>query len=90
MQLTGPDNYFLRQHFKHCLQVHLLHGDITHDYPQNVVMRALEDLGLWNREDEEVPLDDSRWNTELSKEILECHLLLQLRSGYESPSEDEI
>jgi len=90
VQSTGPDNYFLREHFKHCLRVHLLHGDITDDYPQSVVMGAIKSLGLWNHEDEEVPFNDPRWNTELSKEILECHLLLQLsRCGYESPSGDD-
>ena len=77
MQLTGPDDYFLREHFKHCLRVHLLHGDIHDDYPQEVIVQALTDLGLWDREDVEAPLGDPRWNTELAKEILEVHLRLQ-------------
>ena len=88
VQLTDLDDYSLREHFRHCLRVHLLHGDVTIDYPQPVVTKTLADLGLWERDDEEVPLDDPRWNSELGKEILECHLLLQLeRSGYGSRSE---
>jgi hypothetical protein len=90
VQLTGPDDCFLREHFTHCLRVHLLHGEITEDYPQEVVMRAVEDLGLWERDDEEAPFDDPLWHTELGKEILECHLRMKLgRSGYESLSEDD-
>jgi len=66
------------------------YGDITVDYPQHVVTKALADLGVWERDDE-APLDDSRWNSGLGKEILECHLLLQFeRSGYGSRSKDDI
>jgi hypothetical protein len=91
VQLTGLDDYFLREHFRHCLRVHLLHGDIIVDYPQHVVTKALADLGLWERDDEEAPLDDPRWNSELGKEILECHFLLQFeRSGYGSQSKDDV
>ena len=36
------------------------------------------------------PFDDPRWNTELGKEILECHLRMQLeRSGYDSSDDDD-
>jgi len=89
-QPTGPDDCFLREHFRHCLRVHLLHGDIHEDYPQEVVVKALADLGLWERDDVEAPFDDPRWNTELGKEILECHLRMQLeRCGYDSSDDDD-
>jgi len=90
IHFTGPDDYFLRKHFKHCLRVHLLRGDIGEDYSQNAVRSALSELGLWEPDDEAVPFDDPRWTTELGKEILECHLLSQFeRSDYESQSEDD-
>lgn len=67
MQLTCPDDYFLHEHFKHCLRVHLLHGEINDDYPPEVIIKALRELGLWEEDDEEAPLDDPRWSTELGK-----------------------
>ncbi|KIM47243.1 hypothetical protein M413DRAFT_23471 [Hebeloma cylindrosporum] len=78
VQLFGADDYFLREHFKHCLRFHMLHGDIHVDYPQGVIVQALTDLGLWERDDEEAPLSDPRWNTELGKAIFACHTLQQL------------
>ena len=87
--LTGPDDCFLREHFMHCLRVHLLHGDISEDYPADVVLRAVEDLGLWNKDDEEVAFDDPRWSTVLGKEIFESHMLLKFGGGDESPSDDD-
>jgi hypothetical protein len=88
VQLTGPDDCFLREHFEHSLRAHLLHGDIFEDYPLEDVVRAVDDLGLWERDDEEAPFDDPRWNTELGKEILECQMRLKF-AGYESPSDSE-
>ncbi|KIM47263.1 hypothetical protein M413DRAFT_23487 [Hebeloma cylindrosporum] len=46
VHFAGPGDYFLREHFKHCLRVHLLHGDTTEDYPQPVILKALAHLGL--------------------------------------------
>ena len=87
MELTGPSDYFLSEHFKHCLRVHLVGGDIHEDYSSDVIVKTLEDLGLsnWEDEDEVVPINDSRWDTELGKEILESHMRSKLSmDGYES------
>ena len=87
VELSGPSDYFLREHFKHCLRVHLLNGDIHDDYPRDVITKTLEDLGLsnWQDEGDEVPIDDPRWDTELGREILNSHMRSKLSmDGYES------
>ncbi|KDR65935.1 hypothetical protein GALMADRAFT_1215360 [Galerina marginata CBS 339.88] len=81
VELIGPDDYFLREHFKHCLRVHLLHGDIGADYPRDDIVQALTDLGLWEKDDRAVPFADPRWQTELGKEIFAAHFRHQADSG---------
>jgi len=79
----GP--VFLHEHFKHRLRVHLLHSEITDDHPSKVIISILQELGLWERDDEEAHFDDRRRSTEMGKEIFQRHLFFKFEgNGYES------
>lgn len=71
-QFTGPDEYFLRQHFKFCLEVHFFGGDIRAVYPREVVYERIFELGIMG-EKRLASFDDPRWETELGRELLECY-----------------
>ena len=74
----GPDDKFLRAHFRWCLRVHLLGGDIQEDYDANAIATAAEELGLCGDDSEIVPLEDERWHSILGRELLEHHLSSEL------------
>ncbi|KAF8892781.1 hypothetical protein CPB84DRAFT_1783516 [Gymnopilus junonius] len=63
----GPDDKFLRLHFRHCLNVHLIGGDIGNDYSAEDIVEAMKDDGL-------VAFDDPRWMTPLGREIFEDYM----------------
>ena len=69
----GPDDKFLREHFRRCLLVNLLGGDISEDYSPADVDDADDEFGVM--EDEELlAADDDRWKSPLGKEMLDmCH-----------------
>jgi len=71
---AGPDDQFLREHFRWCLKVHLLGGDIMEDYDHNAIATAAEELGLCGDGTEMVPLDDERWHSVLGRELLADHI----------------
>ncbi|SJL10824.1 uncharacterized protein ARMOST_14218 [Armillaria ostoyae] len=72
----GPDDKFLREHFRVSLQVNLLGGDICEDYDHNDILSMMEELGVEGEDYvEPLPLTDPRWQTVLGKAIFEDVLL---------------
>ncbi|RDB16647.1 hypothetical protein Hypma_002366 [Hypsizygus marmoreus] len=71
----GPDGRFLREHFRWCLVVHLLGGDVREDYHVDDVAGLAQELGLLGETDEDVvQLEDERWQSALGRELFEHHL----------------
>lgn len=85
---AGPDDKFLREHFRWCLRVHLLGGDIKEDYSVHDIANAAEELGLCGDKPAMVPLDDERWHSTLGKELLEDHIGTQLYIQMSESDED--
>ena len=65
----GPDDEFLRKHFRWSLKANLLGWDIKKDYTSNDIFRAMEELGVDTDEVPLAPVNDERWNTVIGKEI---------------------
>ncbi|KAK7045299.1 hypothetical protein R3P38DRAFT_2766805 [Favolaschia claudopus] len=68
-------DYFLRRHFRLCLNVQLRQGDIAEDFSEAEIFETSLELGityyadgLLNLEDL-APAEDPRWETELGQEI---------------------
>jgi hypothetical protein len=67
-----PGDRFLREHFRRCLTVNILGGDISEDYDPNDIVPVMEELGMCGGNDDDTPLaaiDDERWDTVLGKEL---------------------
>jgi len=85
---SGPDDEFLREHFRWCLRVHLQGGDIGDEFSHHDIQHAAELLGLHGDEYDLAPLDDPRWQSRIGKEFLEVHLRQQLhRPTYDMDSD---
>ena len=84
----GPDDEFLRKHFRWCLRVQLQGGDIGDEFSHGDIHMAAELLGLHGDEYDLAPLDDPRWQSRIGKEFLEVHLRQQLhRPTYDMDSD---
>jgi hypothetical protein len=69
---AGPDDRFLREHFRWCLQFNILGGDIREDYDTNSIVSLMKRLGLtWDGETPLAPMDDERWDSVMGKELWE-------------------
>lgn len=91
--LQGDSDFFLREHFRHCIAVNLLGGDVTDEINHGDIARLEEDLGLVNREDSPLPLDDPKWHTPLGKEVfqavMETSMASRLAYSDDEESEDD-
>ncbi|KAF8171950.1 hypothetical protein K438DRAFT_1940576 [Mycena galopus ATCC 62051] len=80
-------DHFLRLHCSHSLSLVVRGGDIREDYPNQVVQRKMDELGVpyvgCGDDDERkmVPLSDKRWgDSVLEKAILEDMIRIRIRS----------
>ncbi|KAK7045306.1 hypothetical protein R3P38DRAFT_3434336 [Favolaschia claudopus] len=71
-------DYFLRKHFRFCLNVQLCRGDITEDFPQTQIYQTSIELGI----DDLAPPKDPRWKTEIGKEIRRDLYARQIPESY--------
>ncbi|KAJ7587594.1 hypothetical protein C8J56DRAFT_1164997 [Mycena floridula] len=62
----APSAMFLRLHFKHCLQVNLLGGDIHVDHNEHQIAQLFEELNELSK----ATLDDPRFRTRLGRAML--------------------
>ena len=67
---------FLRQHLRHCILVNFRGGDISEDYPFQVILETMDALGIGSDDgpDDVVPLSDPLWSTSLGREIFEDYM----------------
>ncbi|KII83797.1 hypothetical protein PLICRDRAFT_442206 [Plicaturopsis crispa FD-325 SS-3] len=61
-----PSERLLRDHFYRCLYHNLRGGNISDNYPPEDVQEYMESLGVF---DDEMDMNDPRWQTELGKAI---------------------
>ncbi|KAK0444578.1 uncharacterized protein EV420DRAFT_1648684 [Desarmillaria tabescens] len=88
---NGPDDYYLREHFRLSLRVNLLDCDIRKQYPNGAIFEMMGELGV-DYDDPEmeaiVPLSDPRWHTVLGQAILEDIIETGAAAKYR-PCDDE-
>ncbi|XP_006457001.1 hypothetical protein AGABI2DRAFT_122876 [Agaricus bisporus var. bisporus H97] len=65
----GPNDSFLRLHFKECLAVSVCLGDVREDYEEQEIEIFMEDLGVY---DNEIDPSDPRWSTKLGSYAYDC------------------
>jgi hypothetical protein len=65
------DDRFLREHFRWCLLVNILGGDISDDYDANSIVEVMDELGMCDHETPLASVDDERWNSVIGKELWE-------------------
>lgn len=71
---------FLRQHFRRCVLVNFRGGDISEDYPYDMIWETMAALGLGpdDEPDDILPMTDSLWETPLGKEIFENYMKVKI------------
>ncbi|KAF8475406.1 hypothetical protein JB92DRAFT_3134603 [Gautieria morchelliformis] len=85
---AGPGDRFLREHFRWCLLVNILGGDITEDYDSNRVVRVMEGLGMCRGDIPLAPVDDERWDSLIGKELWEVLILDAFRDAINAIEDD--
>lgn len=71
------------------MRVHLMPGDISEDYSVHDIATELDELGHgddWEMA-EDVPLDDPRWRTPVSQDLLRSLLQDKLEAEQEEDSD---
>ncbi|PBK64092.1 hypothetical protein ARMSODRAFT_979466 [Armillaria solidipes] len=90
--INGPDDYYLREHFRLSLGVNVLDCDIRKQYPNGVILDMMGELGLDPVDPEMeamVPLSDPRWhNSVLGQAIWENVMETRTAAKYK-PWDDE-
>jgi hypothetical protein len=67
---AGPGDGFLREHFRSCLLVYILGGDIGEGYDANLIIEVMEELGMCGGDTPLEPVPDSEmWNFVIGKEL---------------------
>ena len=69
---SGANDRFLREHFRWCLTVNLLSGDISEDFSANDLEDAYDEFGV-RRDMELLAADDDRWKSPLGVEMLDMY-----------------
>ena len=88
---------FLREHFRRCILVKFIGGDVLEDYPREVILKTIAALGVGpeTHPDEVAPLNDPLWSTPLGREIFEDYMTTTIvptsmtGSSNEESTEDE-
>ncbi|KAK0432444.1 hypothetical protein EV421DRAFT_2040692 [Armillaria borealis] len=87
----GPEDWFLREHFRISLKVCILEGDIDEDYPSSVVLRIMDDLWVNSVGSDDTvelaPMTDPRWQTVIGKSIWENVLETRMAANYVPPDD---
>ncbi|KAK0471036.1 hypothetical protein IW261DRAFT_1597579 [Armillaria novae-zelandiae] len=87
----GPDDWYLREHFRISLKVCVLDGDIREDYPSSVVLQMMDELGVNSVGSDDTvelaPMTDPRWQTVVGQSIWENVLETRMAANY-VPSDD--
>ncbi|PBK60699.1 hypothetical protein ARMSODRAFT_1090151 [Armillaria solidipes] len=82
----GPDDWYLREHFRISLKVNIRDGDIREDYPPAAVLDIMADLGVGlcggDEALEPAPMTDPRWQTVLGQSIWETVLETRMAARY--------
>ena len=89
---------FLRQHFRRCVLVNFRGGDISEDYPYDMILETMEALGVGSDDEPDVmvSLGDPLWSTPLGREIFENYMKVNIipvsttEDSYDESNEDEI
>ncbi|KAK0226788.1 hypothetical protein EDD85DRAFT_958549 [Armillaria nabsnona] len=89
----GPEDWFLREHFRISLKVCILEGDIDEDYPSSVVLRMMDDLGVNSVGSDDAvelaPMTDPRWQSVIGKSIWENVLERRMATSYVPPDDSD-
>lgn len=74
-QFVGPDEYFIHEHFLHCLHANIRGGHITDDYEDEELILTVSELGLFDPDQEVASSDHPLWHDKLGEEISRVYSL---------------
>ncbi|KAF8514145.1 hypothetical protein JB92DRAFT_3115792 [Gautieria morchelliformis] len=88
---AGPDDRFLREHFRWSLLVNLFGGDISEEYDTDRVVAVMDQLGMLRGSDNPLaPIDDPRWDSDVIGQALwESLMRSTLYSAADTPESSE-